>query len=311
MHLPISLFATVMGVGGLSVAWFRASQFLPSFRILGSAFALLAALLFVVLAALYLAKFIRFGAAVREEFHHPVRLHFFPAITIGTLLLSVALAELSPPLAHGFFLLAAPAHLLLTLAVLSQWFHGSQFQPAHVNPAWFIPIVGNILVPIPAVTFGYGEWGWFFFSIGVVFWPVVLTLIVHRLLFQPALPPRLAPTVFILIPPPAIGFIAYIKLTQSLDSFARILYFSAVFMALIAASNLNRLRKIPFFITWWAYSFPLAAITLATLVMHELTGAPGYKIAGLALLLISTLVILGLLIRTAIAAFRQHICIPE
>jgi tellurite resistance protein len=227
------------------------------------------------------------------------------------LLLSIALAQIAPALAQGLFLVAAPAHLALTLVVLSQWFNGTQFQPQHINPAWFVPIVGNILVPIPAVTFGYSEPGWFFFSIGIVFWPVLLTLFVHRMLFQPALPPRMMPTIFILIPPPAIGFIAYIKLTQTLDGFARILFFTAVFMTLLALSQLNRLRKIPFFISWWAYSFPLAAITIATLLMHEMTGVGGYLYTGLALLAVSSVVIVGLLLRTAIAAFRHQICIPE
>lgn len=310
-HLPVSLFAMVMGVAGLSVAHFRASAALPPLAWSGLALAALASAIFIGLLALYVAKLVRFPSAIIEEFHHPVRLHFFPAMTIGALLLSIALAQSVPTLAHGLFLVAAPAHLALTITVLSQWFNGTQFQPQHINPAWFIPIVGNILVPIPAVTFGYSELGWFFFSIGIVFWPVLLTLFVHRMLFQPALPPRMMPTLFILIPPPAIGFIAYIKLTQTLDGFARILFFTSVFMTMLALSQLNRLRRIPFFISWWAYSFPLAAITIATLVMHEMTGSQGYLIAGQSLLVLASIVIVGLLLRTAIAAFRHQICIPE
>jgi tellurite resistance protein len=311
VHMPVSLFAMVMGIAGLSVAYFRASPTMPILTWSGYTLAGLASAIFIGLLALYVAKLVRFPAAIREEFDHPVRLHFFPAITIGALLLSIALAQPVPALAHTLFLIAAPAHLLMTLLVLSQWFYGTQFQQPHINPAWFIPIVGNILVPIPAATFGYSEAGWFFFSIGIVFWPVLLTLFLHRMLFQPALTPRMMPTIFILIPPPAIGFIAYIKLTQTLDGFARILFFTAVFMTLLAFSQLNRLRSIPFFVSWWAYSFPLAAITIATLVMHEMTGSSGYLFAGLTLLAVSSFVIAGLLLRTALAAFRHQICIPE
>ena len=310
-HLPVSLFAMVMGVAGLSVAHFRASPAVPLLAWSGYAFVALASAIFLGLLALYATKLVRYPAAIREEFEHPVRLHFFPAITIGALLLSIALGPLVPSLAHGLFLVAAPVHLILTLVVLSQWFNGNQFQPQHINPAWFVPIVGNILVPIPAVAFGYSEAGWFFFAIGIVFWPVLLTLFVNRMLFQPALPPRMMPTLFILIPPPAIGFIAYVRLSQHLDNFARILFFTAVFMTLLALSQLNRLRSIPFFVSWWAYSFPLAAITLATLLMHEMTGVGGYLYAGLALLAVSSVVIVGLLLRTALAAFRHQICIPE
>lgn len=300
-----------MGVAGLAIAWFRAGHVYPGLSPLAGGFTALAGVLFALLSGLYLVKAIRFPGAVRAEFNHPVRLHFFPAISISALLLSIATTEVMPNLAHGLLLAGAGAHLVMTLTVLSQWINGSHFQPPHLNPAWFIPIVGNILVPIPAVAFGYVEAGWFFFAIGVVFWPVLLTLIVHRLLFQPELPARMMPTLFILIPPPAIGFLSYLKLSGGIDGFARILYFTAVFMTLLACSQLPRLARLPFFISWWAYSFPLAAITVATFAMHERTGQALYLCAALVLLAIATVVILGLLARTALAAARRQICIPE
>ena len=78
---------------------------------------------------------------------------------------------------------------------------------------------------------------------------------------------RLTPTLFILLAPPSVGFIAYLQLIGSLDAFARILYYTALFLSLLLASNALRFLRIPFFISAWAYSFPLAALTIATLVM--------------------------------------------
>lgn len=300
-----------MGVAGLAIAWFRAAHLDPGLWAVGVGFTALAGLLFAGLGGLYLVKSIRFPGAVRAEFGHPVRLHFFPAISISALLLSIATTELLPGLAHGLLVVGAVVHLVMTLVVLSQWINGSHFQPPHLNPAWFIPIVGNILVPIPAMAFGYSEAGWFFFAIGILFWPVLLTLIVHRLLFQPELPARMMPTLFILIPPPAIGFLSYLKLSGTLDGFARILYFSAVFMTLLASSQIPKLIRLPFFISWWAYSFPLAAITVATFAMHERTGNVFYLGGSFVLLAIATIVILALLARTALAAARRQICVPE
>ena len=102
-----------------------------------------------------------------------------------------------------------------------------------MNPSWFIPIVGNILVPIAGVPLGYTDISWFFFSIGIVFWPVLLTIIFYRIIFHPALPGKLIPTFFILIAPPAVGFLSYMKLTGEMDNFARILYFSGLFFTLL------------------------------------------------------------------------------
>ena len=117
------------------------------------------------------------------------------------------------------------------LYVLHVWFNHEHLKIAHLNPAWFIPAVGNILVPIAGVGLGYIELSWFFFSIGILFWIVLFTIIMNRVLFHEPLPAKLAPTLFILIAPPAVGFVSYIGLTGGggIDGFARILFYGALF----------------------------------------------------------------------------------
>lgn len=63
-------------------------------------------------------------------------------------------------------------------------------------------------------------------------------------------------------------------------------------------------------LSWWAYSFPLATIAIATLVMYEQTGLTVF--AGLAWLLLTlvTLVVVYLLARTARAVAGHRICVP-
>ena len=43
------------------------------------------------------------------------------------------------------------------------------------NP-WFIPVVGNIIVPIAGVDDAPAEVSWFFFSFGLIFWIALFTL---------------------------------------------------------------------------------------------------------------------------------------
>ena len=89
--------------------------------------------------------------------------------------------------------------------------------------------MGNVLVPVAGVPLGYPEISWFFFCIGLVFWLILLTIIFCRVLFHHPIPDKLMPTLFILIAPPAVGFIAYLRLAGELDSFARVLYFTGLF----------------------------------------------------------------------------------
>jgi tellurite resistance protein len=189
--------------------------------------------------------------------------------------------------------------------------HQSKFEIIHLNPAWFIPVVGNILIPIAGVVHAPVEISWFFFSIGLMFWPVLLSIIFYRVIFHGSLPERLMPTLFILIAPPAVGFLSYLKLTGEVDAFAHVLYHGALFFTLLLFTQLRLFTRLRFFLSWWAYSFPLTAITVATLAMFEHTGGMLFlRLSGI-LLGISTVVIAGLLIRTALAVARREICLEE
>lgn len=310
-HFPIAWFAMIMGLTGLSLAWHKAEGilrlgFAPSGWLL-----LLATGLFVLLAAMYSVKLVKFKATARKEWSHPIKMHFVPAVSISLILLSIAWLPVSAPYSKLLWLAGVALHLILTLYVITQWMHHSKFEIVHLNPAWFIPVVGNILVPIAGVSHAPVEVSWFFFSIGLVFWPVLLTIIMYRVVFHASLPERLMPTLFILIAPPAVGFISYVKLTGEVDAFAQVLYHSALFFTLLLFSQVRHFSNLKFFLSWWAYSFPLAAITIASLVMFEHNGGTLFlRLAGV-LLGIATVVIAGLLVRTVIAVKKGQICVEE
>ncbi|MBI4755642.1 MAG: SLAC1 anion channel family protein [Betaproteobacteria bacterium] len=273
--------------------------------------AVVVSVLFVFLAAVYAAKLVRHPQAVRSERAHPIRVNFFPTISIGILLLAILWADEAPGIAAVLWMAGAALHLAFTLSIMSGWIHHTHYDIKHANPAWFIPVVGNIIVPVAGVRFAPPEVSWFFFSVGLVFWLVLLTIVMYRLFFHEPLPQRLAPTLFILLAPPSVGFIAYVALTDQLDAFARILYHTALFLTLLLATNAARFFRLPFFISAWAYSFPLAAMTIATLVMGVRSGEAFFTWLGGALLAVLTVVVALLAVRTAVAARRGQICLPE
>jgi tellurite resistance protein len=205
----------------------------------------------------------------------------------------------------------AALHLLFTLYVLSVWIHHTHFEIHHINPAWFIPIVGNILVPIAGVRHVSPEISWFFFSIGLLFWLVLLTIIVYRMVFHNPLPDKLLPTLFILIAPPAVGFISWLQLNGSVDAFARILYYGAIFLTLMLLTQAGRFVRLKFFLSWWAYSFPMAAITIATVLMYQQLQLPFFQGLAYVLLGLLTLIIITLLFKTVQAMARREICVEE
>ncbi len=309
-YFPVSFFSMIMGLAGLTLAWEKVQRL---FQVGGTVHLALIALtgtLFLLLLVLYLAKLVRHPQAVHQELHHPVMINFFPTISISLLLLSLCLRPLCENAALGVWLTGAALHLAFTLYIVSAWMHREQFQIQHINPAWFIPAVGNVVAPIGGAAFGLTDLSWFFFSVGILFWGVLLTIIFYRILFHQPMDQRLLPTLFILIAPPAVGFVAYLALTQTVDNFGRFLYFNGLFLTLLLFTQLGRFVRLQFSLAWWAYSFPLAAISIASLLMGSHGGGAFYLWVGVGLLALLSLLILLLLWRTARAAWAGRICVP-
>ena len=309
-HFPVTFFASVMGLAGLAICWLRFEQMLELPPRVGLVLLILVSALFVFISAVYLTKWIRYPEAVVAEFNNPVRINFFPAFSISLLLLSIAYSGLQLTLSRYLWYAGGLLHLGFTFKLMYIWFH-QEFKVEHLTPPWFIPVVGNILVPIVGVQFAPADVSWFFYSIGLIFWLVLLSIVFNRIIFHNPMPDKLLPTLFILIAPPAVAFIAYIKLTGELDVFARILYYHALFTTLLLLFMVDRFKRLPFFISWWAYTFPLDAITLATFLMYHHTGLQFFKILSIVLLILASLMILLVLYKTLYAAFRRKICLPE
>lgn len=310
-HYPVTLFTIVMGMAGLTLALHAGEGALGFTHVASGAVYLVTLALFVIIAAGYLAKAIRFPNAVHAEWAHPVKLAFFPAISIGLLLLAAATLPISHPAAHVMWIAGAFGQGILTLAVISGWIGARSFVHGHLSPAWFIPAVGNVIVPVAGARLGYIELSWFFLSVGLIFWSVLLTLVMNRLVFHDPLPERLQPTLVILIAPPAVGFLAWISLTGEISHFARVLLNGAYFFALIVAVEMPRILRLPFAMSFWALSFPLAALTIASLKYADMVGSDLHRLIGLGLLALLTVTLVALLLRTLKAVRSGAVFQPE
>ncbi|MBK1703713.1 SLAC1 anion channel family protein [Halochromatium glycolicum] len=310
-HFPASFFAMVMGLAGLTISWEKAQQILQLELGLVPWLLAFTAAVFVLIALLYGAKLVLHRDAVLEELRHPVRLNFFPTLSISLLLLSIALLSSRPQLSLVLWAVGAATQLALTLYIVGDWMHGTRFQVHHLNPSWFIPAVGNVLVPIAGVPLGFVDLSWFYFSAGFLLWSVLMISVFYRVLFHHPLEARLMPTLFILIAPPAVGFIAYSRLVDELDVFAHALYFAALFLTLLLLVQAPRFLRLRFYLSWWAYSFPLAAVSIAMMVMYERTGTVLHRDLAIGLLMMLSGIVLLLLVSTVTAVLQRRICVPE
>ncbi|HCQ67667.1 MAG TPA: C4-dicarboxylate ABC transporter [Rhodobacteraceae bacterium] len=311
-HYPVTFFAIVMGVMGLSLAFHGAAPLYKPAAAAGEIVLWIGIGVAALIALGYLAKAIRYPGMVAWEWNHPVRLAFFPTITISLLLMATALSSHNEPLARAIWHVGMVGQGLLTLAVINGWISHRAFDVGHLTPAWFIPAAGNVIVPIAGADFGYVETSWAFFAVGMMFWGVLLTLVMNRLVFHDPIPGRLFPTMVILIAPPSLAFLAYVKLSGGVvDNFARVLIYAGFFFAALVLAELPKLVKLPFAISWWALSFPLTALAAASFLFARLEQSAFHQAVGSVVLVVAVGVVLGLIWRTGLAIARHEICQPE
>ena len=300
-HLIPGWYAIVMGLSGLALAWHRAAPLMGD-AVLGVAALLggLAAAVFLLLAAATLLRARRHPEAWAEDRRHPVRHTMVAALPISLILLAaVAVALLGPSApVRALWAAGALAQLLTTAWVLGRWFRGNGaggLQWASATPALFLPIVGNVLVPLAGVPLGYPEWSAAQLGVGLMFWPVVLGLIVTRIAVNGLWPERLLPAAFIVIAPPAAVGLALLQLgAPGLVVWA--LWGMALFSLLWVGTLAKRIAALPFGIAHWGMSFPLASLTALTLRL----ASPGGLLAvlGPLLLALTSLVVLALTLGT-------------
>lgn len=312
-QVPVTLFSVVMGLAGLSLAWRRAAHVWDVPEVVGESLFVLASAVFVLIAAAYVAKWVRHPDAVRAELRHPVKMSFVPTVTISLLLLGTAGQDLVEDLATVLWWVGATGHLALTVVVLSAWFGRPDITLSQVTPAWFIPIVGNVVTPLAAPALGSVDLAWFSFSVGLIFWLGLLPLLLHRiLLHEVPLPDKLLPTLAIFIAPPAVAMLSWQALTgETLDPVSRILHSVAVMFTLLLVAQVARLRTIPFAVPYWAYSFPLAAVATASIVMAAALESTLYDALAVFLLGLTTLVVAVVGALTLRALARGSLFVPE
>lgn len=312
-YMPVTFFAIVMGLGGTSLAWLRAATFLGAPPIVGIVLFWVSLGVFVAVAVAYAAKTILHFTAVQAELRHPIRLAFVPTASISLLILATASLEIAPNLSAALWWVGMILQFALTLFVMSSWLTHPTFAMGHVTPAWFIPTVGMVVVPLAGVSHGPVELSWFAFSAGVLFWLGLLPVVLNRLfLHEQPVPPMLLPTLAVLVAPPAVAFLALQRLHGSeLTDTVRMLFYAALFFFVLLVLQFGRLRRLPFFLSWWAYTFPLAAFSVATTVMTQYFETSAFDAAAWAGLVLVTALVLLIAFRTIAAMARGKICVPE
>ena len=150
-----------------------------------------------------------------------------------------------------------------------------------------------------------------YFAVGFFFWIILFAIFFNRVIFHHQLPQKFMPTLFILIAPPAVGFIAYMRITHNMDYFAQFMLSIAYFFSILLLFLFKSFYKLKFFISWWAFTFPLMAITIASVVAFEISHQDIYKYISFILFSVALFTISFVTWKTIGKIRHGELCVKE
>lgn len=310
-NFPISFFAIVLGLIGFTLAWQKAEDVLKLPFAISTYLLYFSLLIFILIFILYLIKIFKYPVDVKKEFNHPVKINFYPLIAKILLIISIIYLSINLTASRYIWWLGVIVQFIFTIIIMSSWIQQNKFEIHHMNPSWFIPVVGCIIIPIAGVKHFSPELSWFFFSIGIFWWMILTTIIINRIIFHHPIPDKLIPTLFILFAPPVIGFIALTKLLGGLNPFGNLLYYFGLFLFILILFQYKLFIKIKFYLSWWAYSFPMAALSIGTILMYHESGLFFFKTLSWIIFIILNILIMILSVKTIYSIKNKGLCIEE
>lgn len=304
-RVPAAFFSMVMGLGGLAAAWRLASRAYAVSPWLADALLALSALLWVAILAAQVVKAVAARERLLAELQHPVQGSQAALGPASLLLLAAGASAHSRPLAEVLFWIGAASQLAYGLWIVGRWLT-APVDPKLVTPAMYLPpVAGNLLAAIAAGVVGQSEAGWLLFGAGVFSWLVLAAVLLVRYLSEGELPPAQRPLLAIELAPPAVALLAWQALQGGApDAVSRALLGLALFVALVLLRLAGRFREVPFAPSYWAFTFPIAALAGAALRMASAAPRSFAGAVALPLFVVANAIVAAIAWQTVVALSR-------
>ncbi|WP_457563969.1 tellurite-resistance/dicarboxylate transporter [Caminibacter pacificus] len=224
----------------------------------------------------------------KKDLFHPVISPFYPTIAVALLVIAGGFIIIfhNILLAEIFWVLGSMLMVVFAFLIPFIMFTHENIEISHINPGWYIPPVGLIVIPIagaffePLSTGVYKEiitiTNFLGYGAGFFLYIALLAIIVYRLILHSPLPGTIAPTLWINLGPIGAGNIALINIVSktSFISVKEPFYiFALVFwgfglwwlvMSIIMTLRYIKRAELNYSMSWWAFIFPLGAYTAST-----------------------------------------------
>lgn len=302
-HFNPAWYASVMGTGGLANAVYLFLGKVPFFEGAAQVLVGLNIALFVIFIVPWTARWVLHFARLAEDLRHPLLGNFFVTMPVGALILGANLYLIGPSMfspefieVTGLVLFIAAAVLILffTLVVMYNAYAREDLSVDHVNFAWFITPVADIVIPVlggplaahyqsfdPSAAMTINMVDMVFYGIGFMLFIYIGAVVFNRLISHKLPHAQMSPTFWILLGPIGMGVVSLFAIantsqslgiladTNTLKLLGTILWGFGLWAFLQTIVLTIRYWKdgIPFSMTWWSFIFPFAAYTISTFMV--------------------------------------------
>ncbi|KUO75631.1 MAG: C4-dicarboxylate ABC transporter [Desulfosporosinus sp. BRH_c37] len=312
-NLSPAWFASVMGTGIFAVTSKYYACYCSWLNNVAEFLWIINIILFLVLIVPWTLRWLICYDNALSDLKHPITGQFYATLPIACLVLAVNFlllgtgyigAALAVKIAQGLWITGLVLSLATAFIIpLLNYFNKITIED--INPAWFMPPVSLIVVPIAGaklipywpqsfqktlLIMNYVSW-----SAGFFLFMLLAVICFYRFFVAPPLPGSIIPTIWIYLGPIGAGTISLLNLgsvsspylgnevTPILNLFG-LFYWSFGFWWLIAASIITIIyilkKKLPYTLSWWAFTFPLGAYTGATYLISIIFQSEAVRLFG-------------------------------
>lgn len=258
LPIPISgLILAILSLGNLLQAY-------------GSIFKLVCGVVGVILILMLVLKLVFYPDVIGDDLSNPIILSNSGTFSMALMILSTYINAFDGTLAIGVWILGVALHILLII-----WFTYRyiicDFNITVVYPSYWIVFIGITMGAITAHVHGLSEIGFIFFLFGFIAMLITLPLVIYRYLRYPNESDANKPLICIFTAVMSILIVGYTNSVNVISNgFLMVLYSIAFVFFLFALSKVIEYRKLKFYPSYSAFTFPFVITAIASVEVSQI-----------------------------------------
>ncbi|WP_115072618.1 dicarboxylate transporter/tellurite-resistance protein TehA [Canicola haemoglobinophilus] len=302
--MPTGHFSMSLGLGGLTLAWRQAEMLFPYASLVEQDLTILSVGSWALFILLYLYKILKYYEQVQQELSDPIRVCILALIPLSSMVIGAILYKNYALVGKSLILLSVAGQTIFSVIYIGGFLKGKTFNEEAIQPTFYLPTIAvNFTSGACLALIGLVDLAYVYLGTGFLSWIFFEPLMLQRLRLNEFYAP-LRPTLGIVLAPAFVGSSAYLAINGGeLDLWVKLLWGYGLLQLFFMLRLLPWIAEKGFTLSFWAFSFGLAAIANDAIVFIN---KGNYPIIGTALFVFANMGFVLLLIITLKTLWKRE-----